>query len=73
VSVVGQEPEREEKLRWLRSHSRDIREALGRRIVLKYMPRFEYVADHSVETGTRILRALDEIGPPEPHADATPE
>jgi ribosome-binding factor A len=61
VSVIGDEKQSEEKLRWLRNHSRELRQELGRRIVLKYMPRFEYVADHSVEQGTRLLKALDEI------------
>lgn len=61
VSVVGDETTAEQKLRWLRGRAREIRTELGRRIVLKYMPRMEYVLDHSAEQGTRILRVLDEI------------
>jgi ribosome-binding factor A len=61
VSVLGDEEELERKLRWLRAHSKEFRHELGRRIVLKYMPRFEYVADHSTEQGARILKVLDEI------------
>lgn len=61
ISVMGSDEDRERKLRWLRAHARDIREELGRRIVLKYLPRFEYVADNSMEKGTRILQMLDEI------------
>lgn len=61
VSVVGGEEELEAKLRWLRAHSKDIRHELGRRIVLKFMPQFEYLADHSPEQGARILQVLDEI------------
>ena len=61
VSVLGDEDELERKLRWLRAHSKEFRHELGRRIVLKYMPRFEYVADHSTEQGARILKVLDEI------------
>jgi ribosome-binding factor A len=68
VSVVGSEEVQEEKLRWLRGQAKVMREELGRRIVLKYMPRFEYVRDHSSEQGTRILQMMDEIerreGPP---------
>jgi len=64
VSVVGSEDEGERKLRWMRAHARELRTELGRRIVLKFLPRFEYVADHSVEQGTRILKVLDEIGQP---------
>jgi ribosome-binding factor A len=61
VSVLGDEDELERKLRWLRAHSKEFRHELGRRIVLKYMPRFEYVPDHSTEQGARILKVLDEI------------
>lgn len=66
VSVLGDEEELEEKLRWLRAHTKEFRHELGRRVVLKYMPKFEYVADHSVEQGTRILQMLDEIEPKPP-------
>lgn len=69
VSVVGGADVQEEKLRWLRAHARPIREELGRRIVLKYMPRFEYVADHSIEQGSRILQMLDEIDRQSPLPD----
>ncbi len=61
VSVVGDEDFQEKKLRWLRANARAIREELGRRIVLKYLPRFEFVTDHSMVQGTRILQMLDEI------------
>lgn len=61
VSIVGDQEFQEKKLRWLRANARAIREELGRRIVLKYLPRFEFVADHSVAQGTRILQVLDEI------------
>jgi ribosome-binding factor A len=63
VSVIGDEDELERKLRWLRAHTKEFRHELGRRIVLKYMPRFEYVPDHSTEQGARILKVLDEIAP----------
>ena len=74
VSVVGTEEEAVAKLRWLRGISRELRDELGRRIVLKYLPRFEYVADHSAEHGTRILQKLDEIDrqSPPPSSEETP-
>jgi ribosome-binding factor A len=75
VSVVGTDEERAARIRWLRAHDRELRQELGRRIVLKYMPRFQYVADHSTETGTRILRMLDEIDrtlPPPPEEEEQP-
>jgi ribosome-binding factor A len=63
VSILGSEDEVQQKLRWLRAHTKEFRHELGRRVVLKFMPRFEYVVDHSVEQGTRILQVLDEIEP----------
>jgi ribosome-binding factor A len=61
VSIVGNEEEVARQMRWLRGRSRDLRQELGRRIVLKYMPRLEYVEDRSAAHGTRILQVLDEI------------
>ncbi|HWA85589.1 MAG TPA: 30S ribosome-binding factor RbfA [Opitutus sp.] len=66
VSVVGDEMETGRKMRWLRAHAGELRQELGRRIVLKYLPRFEYVADRSAERSTRMMRLLDEIEPPAP-------
>jgi ribosome-binding factor A len=64
VSIVGDEDAIEKKLRWLRARARDLRQELGARIVLKYMPRFTYVLDDSAIRGSRILRLLDEVEPP---------
>ena len=66
VSVVGDEAVAEEKLKWLRARARDIREEVGRRIVLKYLPRFEYILDRSAIRGARILEVLEEIERPRP-------
>ena len=71
VSVVGgTEEEAEVKLRWLRTQSAAIREELAKRIVLKYLPKFEYRLDKSLVRTTRLLGLLDEMGPaPEPPAE----
>lgn len=63
VSIVGDEETAAQKLRWLRSKAGEIRGELGRRIVLKYLPRFEFVMDKSAIRGTRILQMLDDIQP----------
>jgi ribosome-binding factor A len=65
VSIVGDEDTVEAKLRWLRSNARAIREEIGRRIVLKFLPKFEYVIDKSAMRGARILQVLDEIEHPQ--------
>jgi len=67
VSVLGDEAETAAKMKWLRARSRELREELGRRVVLKYMPRFQYVEDHSAEHGTRVMQLLDEIEHTSPH------
>jgi ribosome-binding factor A len=64
VSVVGNAALAEEKLAWIRSKAPEIREEVARRIVLKYLPKFEYVLDKSVARGARILQVLDEIEHP---------
>jgi ribosome-binding factor A len=63
VAVVGDEETAQLKLRWLRSKAIEIREEVSRRIVLKYLPKFEYVLDESAIRGARILKMLDEIEP----------
>ena len=69
VSVIGSEELADEKLRWLRSRAAEIREELSRRIVLKYLPKFEYILDHSAIKGARILNLLDEIEHPREKAE----
>ncbi len=64
VSVIGDEANAEKKIQWLRGVAADIREELGRRIILKYLPRFEYLLDASAVRGARILQMLDEIEHP---------
>jgi len=73
VAVVGDEAAAEEKLRWLRRHAAEIREEVSRRIVLKYLPKFEYLLDHSAMRGARILQVLDEIEHPPPRTEKDPE
>jgi ribosome-binding factor A len=41
---------------------------IGQRIVLKQVPKFEFVRDTSAEHGVRVNRLLDELGPPAPPA-----
>ncbi len=64
VSVVGDDEFAEKKLKWLRARASEIREEVGRRIVLKYLPKFEYLLDKSAIRGARILQVLDEIEHP---------
>jgi ribosome-binding factor A len=65
VAIVGDEQTVEDKMKWLRSKSAAIREEVSRRIVLKYLPKFQYVIDTAAVRGSRILQVLDEIAPPQ--------
>ncbi|WP_068710780.1 30S ribosome-binding factor RbfA [Cephaloticoccus capnophilus] len=70
VSVVGDEDHAAERMRWLSRQAKDIRLELGRRIVLKYLPRLDYVLDGSAERGTRIVQILDELDAHQPREAA---
>ena len=63
VAVVGDAEFAEQKLRWLRRQAPAIRDELGRRIVLKYLPRIEYRLDEKTPKANQLLRLLDELGP----------
>lgn len=70
ISVVGDEELATQKLRWIRSKATEIRQEVGRRIVLKFLPKFEYRLDESTERSTRMQRLLDEMGPATPPPEA---
>lgn len=70
VSIVGSDELVQEKLRWLRNQSVAIREELSRRIVLKYLPKLQYVIDSAAVRGSRILQMLDQIEPAPPTEDS---
>jgi ribosome-binding factor A len=61
VAVVGDDSVAQEKLRWLRQQAPAIRDEIGRRVVLKFLPRFEYRLDESIRRSQRVLQILDEI------------
>lgn len=61
IAVTGDEEDEAKALRWLKKNSQEFRFELGRRIVLKHMPKFAYEIDISTERGNRILSVLDEI------------
>src|SRR5687768_820250 len=69
VSVIGDEALAEEKLRWLRTKAQEIRGEVGRRIVLKFLPKFDFILDKSAIKGARILQVLDEIEHPREKED----
>jgi len=64
ISVVGDEETATQKIRWLRGRATAIRQELGKRIVLKFLPKLEYVLDQTAIRGTRIIQMLDALPPP---------
>ncbi len=64
VAIVGDEQVTESKLRWLRAKAFEIRRELGQRIVLKHMPKLEYVHDTSAIRGAHLLQMLDAVDRP---------
>lgn len=64
VAIVGDEETVEGRLKWLRSKAAEIREQVGRHVILKYLPKFEYMLDNSAVRGARILQVLEEIDHP---------
>ncbi|MBI5771693.1 MAG: 30S ribosome-binding factor RbfA [Verrucomicrobia bacterium] len=64
VSIVGSDEEAEAKLRWLRGKAGEIRAEIGRRIILKYLPKFDYLLDRTAARGARIMEVLEEIEHP---------
>jgi ribosome-binding factor A len=69
VAIVGSEEQAEEKLRWLKTKAGEIRAEVSRRIVLKYLPKFEYLLDRTAIRGARILEVMDKIEPPPPEEE----
>ena len=63
VSILGDEDAKEKKLRWLRSKAVEIRQEIARRIVLKFLPLFEYRLDATTEPSNRVQQLLDGLGP----------
>jgi len=61
VAVTGPPADAGAKLRWLKKIQKDLRQELGRRIVLKYMPNFTFILDTATACGNRILGILDEL------------
>lgn len=61
VGIIGNEDHCIDRMRWLKKHAEEIRREMGKRVILKWNPRWDYILDDSGERGARILRALNEI------------
>lgn len=60
-SVVGDACVHTEADAMLRRIAKDLRHRVGREVILKYLPEFEFCYDPSLERGAGILEVIDEI------------
>lgn len=60
-STTGNEKEREQTIIGLKSATGFIKRELGGRLGLRYMPEILFQYDPSLEYGSRVLKAIDEI------------
>ena len=60
-SVFGGKDEAAECSRWLREKTGEIRHMVGKQVILKNVPRLEFIHDTAPERGTRVIQVLDEI------------
>ena len=60
-SVIGDSVEQRGAEQFLQGHAGTIRAELGKRIVMKYLPKLEFNFDPSFERGNRLLKILDDL------------
>lgn len=65
VSVLGGDEAAAAKLRWLRKQAPAIRAEIARRIVLKFLPKFDYLLDKSTARSTRLLGLIEQLEKPQ--------
>jgi ribosome-binding factor A len=61
VSVLGDEPTREDSLVGLRSAHGYLQAAIARQLTLKHTPALTFQYDESIDHGMRITELLDEV------------
>ncbi|MBL62060.1 MAG: ribosome-binding factor A [Opitutae bacterium] len=70
-SVLGGEEQARLAEIFFRSKSKEIHQAISKRIVLKYLPKLRFVRDDSIEKGNEVLRVLDDLQDPSAATDHT--
>lgn len=61
VSIMGDEEAKRSSMEGLESAKGFIRTELGRRISLRHTPEVHFIADDSIDRGSRIFELLDEV------------
>ena len=65
-SVLGDEMKSREAQAFFRKHAGEIRKEVSTHVVLKYSPKLQFVRDHGIERGNRVMEILDELEAGEP-------
>ena len=60
-SVLGDEMKSREAQAFFRKHAGEIRKEVSTHVVLKYSPKLQFVRDHGIERGNRVMEILDEL------------
>jgi len=59
ISIFGHEETREEMIRFLNRHRKEVQARMSKHVIIKYTPRLHFKLDTSLETGDHILDILD--------------
>ncbi len=65
VSIFEHENEREEMIRFLHRHRKEIQARMSKHVIIKYTPKLHFKLDSSIESGDRVLGILSELDIPE--------
>ena len=71
-SVIGGEDEKKKAEKFFRQNAHDIRNQLGKRIVLKYLPFLKYVFDPSIQRGVEVVDLIDQVADDDELLDEEP-
>ena len=60
-SVLGGEEREKEAESLFRTRASEIRRKVGRKVILKYLPFFDFIRDNSLERGFDLIEKLDDL------------
>ena len=72
-SVIGDELKAREAVQFFRKHAGEIRKEVSRHVILKYSPKLDFIRDHGIERGNRVMEILDDLEASDPTNDQVSE
>ena len=73
VSVIGKESEQRNVLRGIKSAAGYIRNELGNRVKLRFLPHLQFIHDKSIEKAFEITKLIDELAEERKERENAPE